>query len=104
MNTLKPGVIALIVNHKYINNIGRRVTLIRFVENKAVIDVPSVGEIRNMTGHAGWLVAGDVSTRNFDPDDHAFGVQDGFSICEPEQLIIMDNQPTIPVTCIHLND
>lgn len=92
MNTLKPGVSAMITHHQYLNNIGRRVTLIRFVENQAIIDVPSVGEIQNMTGHAGWLVAGDVSTRNFNPGEETFGVQDGFSICEPEQLMILEPQ------------
>jgi len=91
MNILQPGMVALITNHKYIDNVGHRVRLIRFVENKAIIDIPSVGEIRNMTGHSGWLVAGDISTRTFDPDTNEFNVQDGFSICEPEQLIMLDD-------------
>jgi hypothetical protein len=91
MKILQPGMVALITNHKYIDNIGHRVRLIRFVNNKETIDIPSVGEIRNMTGHSGWLVAGDISTRTFDPDTNEFNVQEGFSICEPGQLIILDD-------------
>jgi hypothetical protein len=94
MDTLQPGRKALITNHRYPQNIGCYVSLILYVKDQEIIDVPTIGEVKNMTGYSGWLVSGHVKTGRFEPEQDQFGSQSGFCICKTEHLMpVYDTDP-----------
>lgn len=87
MDTLEPGLKALITNHRYPRNIGCYVMLLRFLQDGETMVLPTIGEVKNMTGYSGWLVAGHVSTGRIEPEYDQFGTQSGFCICKKEHLM-----------------
>lgn len=83
---LKAGGLALVIASEVPSDIGKCVTLVRFVPDGAIYTAPNGVKCRNMPGHgAVWVVTGDVEVECYGGEEFH-----GWSVFPPHKLMPID--------------